>query len=355
MDWKSRLREFRILFVDISVKWLLFMGLFLLGAALHKSYGEPLAMPLGRPAEPIELILLNFTPRNVFFFLPAALYFLSVFAPGRDLFRKILKSLVPQPSFYGDVQMRALNSQIEQIERRIGDELRQHLDRELLNVASGENIVNRMLDRRLKDGLLVTVDDALLERTSPVGRKIRVHDLLADVSDRLRLKYDGPAARAEWSATWSRRLSYALAITGLLVATVRVITSSGFTDAIMALIKENKAEHFWPLVFAQAAPWVGLVVLIEFTALIFFKFYVRSIELQRYFTRELANSEGRFGALRVITEVGTPEQSVSAALALMALQENSLRSDFANDDVKQAGAVGDLLDKVKGFLPSKSA
>lgn len=96
-------------------------------------------------------------------------------------------------------------------------------------------------------------------------------------------------------------------------------------------------------------------MLIEFTALVFFKFYLRSLELQRYFTKELANSESRFGALRIITELGSDEQAVRAALEFMNVTENNFRPDEPSALPDNISVLADVASKVKDIMPSKTS
>ncbi len=254
-----------------------------------------------------------------------------------------------------DELQRALNSKLELSERRIEKQFRRELDTQIGQIVSSDEIVSRLLDQKLSDGIIEATDKALAARTGPEAKRIRLQRFLDDVSDRLRIKYDGPAGRAEDSATIARRFSYCLAMFGLVLAACRVFLSGGFNETLIRLIDGGKGEHFWPLIFAQAAPWVGLIVLIEFTALIFFRFYLRSIELQRYFTKELANSENRFGALRIITELGSDEQAVKAAFDFMKVNENNLRSDETDALPKNVSVFADAASKLKDFVPGKGA
>ena len=253
-----------------------------------------------------------------------------------------------------DLTLRAISAEVEQSERRIEQQLLRRLDRRIAEVASSDEIVSRLLDQKLQDGIIEATDKALANRVSPEAKRIRLQRFLDDASDRLRLKYDGPAGRAENSATIARRFSYFLATFGLLIAASRVFLSGDFTLLLVELVRDNKADHFWPLVFAQAAPWVGLVALAEFTALVFFRFYLRSIELQGYFTRELANSESRFGALKIITEIGSDEQVVSAARDMMQVSENELSAAKEGDLPNNVSILADAAAKIREALPTKS-
>lgn len=252
-----------------------------------------------------------------------------------------------------DLTQRAISAEVEQSERRIEQQLLRTLDRKIAEAASSDEIVSRLLDQKLQDGIIEAADRAVSGRTAPEARRIRLQRFLDDVSDRLRIKYDGPAGRAENSATIARRMSYVLASIGLLIACVRVFFSGDFTYELINLLQNDKSDHFWPLVFAQSAPWIGLVLLVEFTALVFFRFYLRAIELQRYFTRELANSESRFGALRIITEIGSDEQAVSAALSMMEIGENNLQAEKDSEVPKNVSAFADAASKIKDALPGK--
>jgi hypothetical protein len=269
----------------------------------------------------------------------------------QEIFPRLQRSITEESV---DTTQRAISAEVEQSERRIEQQLLRALDRKIAEVASSDEIVSRLLDQKLQDGIIEAADRALSARAAPEAKRIRLQRFLDDVSDRLRIKYDGPAGRAENSATIARRLSYAFATLGLMIACVRVFLSGGFTDVLVALLKENKTDHFWPLVFAQSAPWIGLVLLVEFTALIFFRFYLRAIELQRYFTRELANSESRFGALRVITEIGSDKQVVQAALLMMEIGENLLQAETDADLPENVSALADVAEKIKSIIPGKS-
>lgn len=121
-----------------------------------------------------------------------------------------------------DELQRALNSKLELSERRIHQQFRRELDTQISQIVSSDEIVSRMLDDKLSDGIIEATDKALASRTGPEAKRIRLQRYLDDVSDRLRIKYDGPAGRSEDSAMMARRFSYGLAIFGLALAAGRV-------------------------------------------------------------------------------------------------------------------------------------
>ncbi|WP_156420112.1 hypothetical protein [Aureimonas sp. N4] len=260
-----------------------------------------------------------------------------------------------------DQNERVLSSRIEQSERRIQNEVEKRIDQkfsEIISGAVGENsqVIARLLSERLDAGVLTAVQDAVGRQLDSSAREVRRWQHIENTFDRIRTKLDGPASRAESAANRFRNAAILICVFGLGLACLRLWGEGGFIDRIIPLATAGNTSAVWIVVFAKAAPWVGVILLAEFTALLFFRAYQRAIELQRYFTRELAILEARFAGLRVILDLGTPDQQYDVVKALMAAEANILSPDAGTPDPATVSSILSAIGAaVKDFKPSAAS
>lgn len=246
-----------------------------------------------------------------------------------------------------DQRERQITSEADEIERRVRTDLLANVGLTVEKILSGDHLVTRLVDAKLNDGVVVALDEAMRKRTEKDAKAIRMIDHLDLVVSNLNTRLEGPAGRAETAANWSRNMAYGLAVGGLLVAVVRVYTMGDFSTHIIELMKASGDRWIWPIIAAQAAPWIGLILLIEFTALLFLRFYNRSIELQRYFTREMAILRNRYVGMRAIIEFGSPEQVVATAAGLTAHVPNDMEQQSSAEEVS---ATSQLTENLTSFV-----
>ncbi|MBY5543104.1 hypothetical protein HFO60_24325 [Rhizobium leguminosarum] len=246
-----------------------------------------------------------------------------------------------------DIDDREVSSKIEQSERRIYEDVRRQLLQRAEKELVGTELVTQALERKLQDGILVTLDKALKTRLDAAASKVHALNHIDETLGRIRIKLDGPSSRAENAAAISRIFAYAFAMLGVTLAIYRVTS--------LEAAQTFGINYDWPNVMMKAGPWVGLVLLIEFTALLFLRFYNRSIELQRYFTRELAGIESQFLGLKVAIDIGGRTDGVKASAALLKIEPNSFVEDREEELSTLNKAIEGVADLVKKLKPVADA
>ena len=253
---------------------------------------------------------------------------------------------------------RFISERIGQSEDRLSRQIEESLNRRVADVVdnslsnSSSAIAKAMLEK-LDAQMLETIDSALARRVNKVAAEGRRWRDVLDVFDRLRIRLDGPASRAEQSAMYFRRMAAVLAGAGVCIAAVRVFSTLYYDSLERAVqLTSGDGPSLFALALYSGAPWVGLVLLIEFTALLFQRFYSRSIELQRYFTKELSATELKLVALRVIIDTGTREQIVEACRTLFASETNAWLP--VKDGAEQTTAAAGLVKELGGLVGAVS-
>ncbi|MGO8091638.1 hypothetical protein AB9E29_31370 [Rhizobium leguminosarum] len=246
-----------------------------------------------------------------------------------------------------DLDDREVSSKIEQSERRIYQDVRREFLERAEKELVGTDLITQVLERKLQDGMLVTLDKALKAKLDAAASKVHALNHIDETLGRIRIKLDGPSSRAERAAGISRILAYAFAVFGVVLATYRVLS--------LDLPQPSPTAYDWPTVAMKAGPWVGLVLLVEFTALLFLRFYNRSIELQRYFTRELAGIESQFLGLKVAIDVGGRIDGVRASAALLKVEPASFVEDTQEELSTLTKAIESMADVIKKLKPAAEA
>lgn len=248
-------------------------------------------------------------------------------------------------SRYKDESDRSVESSIQAAERRMQQMIDVRLQKAAREKLDLDPTIARLLNDKIDVGLIAAADAALKKRVSSDAKISRTLDFMNEITLELKNRLEGPAARAEESAAWARRAAYLMAVLGLAAAFYRVhafqIGSGGFIN-ILAALDEKK---LWPIIGAQAAPWVGFVLLAEFTALLFLRFSNQAIALQRYFTESLAQLRDRHLAMRFVIEFGTSEQIVDSAKRMIEASSRELK--FLDDMKKNEGSLARVTTSLK--------
>lgn len=313
--------------------------------------------------KPDEIVL--FTRNTVSFMLEEPLILLALAIASTYALRILIyfrdESKLFGPADFGDQIDRNVSSRIEQFERRIQDEADRRIDRRFEEIVSGSvettnDAIARILSERLDIGVVDAVQAAVGRQLDVAAKEARRWRHIEATFERIRLKLDGPASRAEKAAIQFRNAAMAICLFGLLLACYRLWGEGEFLNQLLLILASQNPTSAWILVFAKAAPWVGVILLAEFTALLFFRAYLRAIELQRYFTRELATIEARFAALRVVLDLGSPEQQFEIAKSLMVAEANSLTAEaVGSDPTAIASFVTAISTAAKDLKPSSGS
>lgn len=240
----------------------------------------------------------------------------------------------------------------KQLYEELSAEVRGRIDEALTSNA----LVEQVLDQKLKEELLVELDDAVNSKLQLSAAKVQAIRHINEMVERVRIKFDSPASAAEKAAKRSTSLAYFMAFSGVVVAFGRVIHIAAQQSFPIVPVQTSAPlpAHVWswPEVVSQSGPWIGLVLLIEFTALLFFRFYARSIELQRHFTEKLATLETQFTSLKVVVDLGSAEDIVKAAVVTMNIADVPFTKPDDSEDISTlAKMVESLADVVKKLKP----
>ncbi|MGQ5718442.1 hypothetical protein [Pseudochrobactrum asaccharolyticum] len=167
--------------------------------------------------------------------------------------------------------------------------------------------IKQIIEEKFGDDLVTAVSRALAQRVDQESKTIKSIRHLEQVTTELKYRLEGPAGRAENHARIARQLAYSLATIGLIIALWRVYTLKDLTASLTVIYAITKGQSVWPFIIAHTAPWFGLILLIEFTALLFVRFSTQASMQQRYFTEAYTELKDRHAALRTIIEYGSPE------------------------------------------------
>jgi hypothetical protein len=112
-------------------------------------------------------------------------------------------------------------------------------------------------------------------------------------------------------------LAIAIGACGILIAYLRVGDLDNLSNNILALKSIAGERSVWPYIFALSAPWVSLIALVEFTALMLLKISNKLSVEQRHYTELLVEFTDRILALKAVVRFGDPDQVVTAASLLL--------------------------------------
>lgn len=253
---------------------------------------------------------------------------------------------------YKDIESRTDISELDNIETRINKRIDTLFQDKTINQTEYEKIFRNFVSENLDDDLLLSIDNALQERISKQGKSLRVIRFLDGVTSELKLRLEGPAGRAETQAKWARWGAYTLVIIGLSVAIYRIYILENVTESLNDLYKAAGDRSIWPFVFANSAPWLGLIFLIEFTALLFMRFSTHASIQQRYFTEGYTELKDRYAALRTIIEYGTDEQIVVSARSMIVYGQRQMTE---TNDAETINASSRLVASLTGLIKETSA
>ena len=245
-----------------------------------------------------------------------------------------------------DQEQRIEISSIDLLEKRFENRINN-----LAKNISSQNLINENLSREIinekfGEDLVTTVDKALKQRVGQVSKIIRSQNRLNEVTDDLKIRLEGPGGRAEKQANVARRLAYAMALLGVVVAGGRIYTLVD-QPVLESISKLADGGSIWPFIIAHSAPWVGLIILIEFAALMFVRFSTRASLQQRYFTEAYTELKDRHAALIIVIEFGSPEQIIVAASSMIRYSQQQIAH---SNDAETITASSSLIQSLTGLI-----
>ena len=211
---------------------------------------------------------------------------------------------------------REMMSHVQLLERRLLKDLGTVSAREVDKLASKEQIAAQ-INARIDEALVSTIDEALRKRLKDGAKVVDVIGYIDSVEERVRTLLDGPAGRAEKRSGWLMGLAILLAGAGIFIAYLRVIGLGNVSEKILALKSLAGDGNVWPYVFVLSAPWVTLVALVEFSALMLLKLSAKLSLEQRHYTELLVEFTDRMLALKAVVRFGSADQVVAAATLLI--------------------------------------
>ncbi|MBX8803286.1 hypothetical protein HBA92_21405 [Ochrobactrum sp. MR28] len=230
----------------------------------------------------------------------------------------------------------------KRFENRINNLAKNISSKKLLDGTLSREIINE----KFGDDLVTSVDEALQQRVGQVSKIIRSQNRLNEVTDDLKIRLEGPGGRAEKQANAARRLAYFMALLGVIVAVARIYYLKD-QPVLETISKLADGRSIWPFIIAHSAPWIGLIILIEFAALMFVRFSTQANLQQRYFTESYTELKDRHAALSTIIEYGTPEQIITSARAMIVYGQRQMAE---SNDAETISASSNLVQSLTGLI-----
>lgn len=246
-----------------------------------------------------------------------------------------------------DQIQRRETSELELFEQRVFRRVDNLIKNASIDSLLSDDVYKKIITEKFGDDLLTSVDQALSQRVTQESKTIRVLSRLIEVTDELKIRLEGPAGRAERQAFWAKVLAYVMAISGIGIALYRLYLVGDLNTSLLALYETTKGQSIWPFIIALSAPWVGLIFLIEFTALLFARFSNQASTQQRYFTEAYTELKDRHAALSTIIEYGTPEQIITSARAMIVYGQRQMAE---SNDAETISASSNLVQSLTGLI-----
>lgn len=212
---------------------------------------------------------------------------------------------------------RAVAADFQQFEKNVKQDIFRELSERYSEKIIPLDFVKDQIQSRLDEGLVKAIDDALRERLTEGAKWVDVVSYIDEANSRISLELNGPGGRAEKRASWLLRGALAVGGIGLAIAIYRVFTLVDLRDSLLALSTSLGDKSAWPYVIALAAPWVSLIALVEFSALMLLKVSNQFTAEQRKYTELFKALNERLLALKVIVRSGTSEDVSRAASQLL--------------------------------------
>jgi len=217
---------------------------------------------------------------------------------------------------YTDQIERARMSELQTFERNIRRDLDTITAREASKLVPKE-VIQSIIDARIDEAFVSGVDKAVRKRLDMEAKVIDVIDYIESAEQRIRTMLDGPAERAERRSGWLMFFAIIIGACGIFIAYLRVKGLGNLSDSLLALKSIVGEGSVWPYIFALSAPWVTLIALVEFTALMLLKISNKLSIEQRHYTELLVEFTDRILALKAIVRFGNADQVVTAASLLL--------------------------------------
>lgn len=246
-----------------------------------------------------------------------------------------------------DQQQRQDTAELDRFEKRITKRVDYLIKNASVDALLNHDVYKEIIDEKIGKDLLTSVDEELAKRVSQESKTIRVLARLDEVTEELKIRLEGPAGRAETQADWARYLAYFMAFIGISIALYRVSKLDNLTDQLIQIYNIADGQSVWPYIIAHSAPWIGLVVLIEFTSLLFVRLSTQASTQQRYFTESYTELKDRHAALSTIIEYGTPEQIITSARAMIVYGQRQMTE---SNDAETISASSNLVQSLTGLI-----
>lgn len=247
-----------------------------------------------------------------------------------------------------DQTQRSFMADFEQFEKNVKRDIFRTLQKQQLDKFAPKGLVLSEVQKRVDDALVSTIDEALQRRLTDGARSVDVIAYIDDIQARVLIALEGPAGRAESRSTGLMWGAILVGTIGLVIAVVRVFSLGDYSENLLLLNKQLGSRSVWPYVFALSTPWVTLVALVEFSALILLKLSNQFSLLQRQYTELLVEENARFLALKAIVRFGEADQIVAASNLFI----RNKQPDESKDETMQESisAISKLTENLAGIV-----
>lgn len=273
--------------------------------------------------------------------------FVSLGAAWASLASIAASYYLTQRRVYEDQVERWRMSDWQLLERGLANDFKHMTARQADKLVSRE-VIAETIDARIDEALVSGVDRALRKRVSQEAKVVDVIGYIDAAEQRIRTVLDGPAARAETRSGWLMILAIAIGAFGLFIAYLRVRGLGDLPEGLQRIKSIAGENSVWPYIIALSAPWVTLIALVEFTALMLLKLSNKLSLEQRHYTELLVEFTERMLALKAVARFGNSDQVVTAASLLV---KNNPKAEAKNVEMEESlSAITKITESLAGIV-----
>ncbi|QYM73236.1 hypothetical protein K1X45_01955 [Pseudochrobactrum sp. Wa41.01b-1] len=247
-----------------------------------------------------------------------------------------------------DEVLRASADEIENTERRILSSAESMIQSAIEEKLNNKNILSPTIKEIVNEDLILSIDHSLRERITTEAKPMRLLSYMDKTTSEMRIRLEAAGHREERQAARARTYAFIAAYTGIFFAIIRVGLSLIDKTTLLPLFNIISPNFsVWPYILSSAAPWVGVILVCEFTAILLFKDSNGCSRRQRYFSEAYVELRDRHMALRTIIEYGTPEQITASARSMIIYNAHT---NEAVKDTETISASARFIESLTGLF-----
>lgn len=220
--------------------------------------------------------------------------------------------------------------------------IRQELNKKLDGLES--IIANRVEDRisqEFTDEFAKNMEGRLSSLSSERVRRVEILEHLADMRQLLRVRFEGAVDEAQRSMSRFSFMAMSVMLCGLGVAGWRAYEAHQDQINTVGSWRQLTAES-WQQLAIEAAPWLAFVLLLEFTAILFFRRYTASLTSLRTFNQAVYESEMSIAAMRMTIAYGSEADVVALSDKILHREWTIFDRDAARGRKKEHGTLEEM-------------